>query len=149
MFDQILNSPLLPCKLHFYTLIYYTISRISPLGCLTFIFYQKYCFNKMDLGLFYFRVTIYEFISMLAFVMHYIYCFSILRLVKYLKMKDGYNWPGYMVEMDDASVVSRADITEMQLREGKTRYAPCHRITVVPNCWKTVNQWKSVLVIRI
>ena len=39
-----------------------------------------------------------------------------------------------MVEMDDASVVSKADITEMQLREGKTSYAPSHRITVVPNC---------------
>ena len=29
----------------------------TPIGCLTFIFYQKYFYDKMDLRLFYVRVT--------------------------------------------------------------------------------------------
>ena len=31
----------------------------TPIGCVTFIFYQKYFFDKMGLQLFNFRVTIY------------------------------------------------------------------------------------------
>ena len=36
--------------------------------------------------------------------------------------------------MDDASAVNEVDITEMQLKEGKTRYAPSRRVIVALNC---------------
>ena len=33
--------------------------NVRPYGCLTFIFYQRYFYGKMDLKLFYLHVAIY------------------------------------------------------------------------------------------
>ena len=124
------------CLLYYLTHFTHRVSYIHFLS-------KNIFYNKMDLRLFHFHVTIYAFIFMHAFVIHYIYCCLILRLAKYLKMKNGYNWSGFMVVMDDASAVNKADITELQLKEGKAWYALNHRVIVAPNCWETVNQWKT------
>ena len=124
------------CLLYYLTHFTHRVSYIHFLS-------KNIFYNKMDLRLFHFHVTIYAFIFMHAFVIHYIYCCLILRLAKYLKMKNGYNWSGFMVVMDDTSAVNKADTTELQLKEGKAWYALSHRVIVAPNCWKTVNQWKT------
>ena len=45
----------------------FIISSHKNKGCFTFIFYKKYFYDKKDLGVFYFHVTIYEKIIQLLF----------------------------------------------------------------------------------